>query len=107
MVKRHWVKRYQELPPESERLLTLQSWDTASKGGPDNDWSVCTTWLVTHDRRWYLLDVWRRRVDYPALKTAVETLAMQWDASACSSKTPALGPRSFRNCEERSRASSP
>ena len=43
MVKRTWVKRYSELPPESQRLLVLQSWDTASKGGPDNDWSVCTS----------------------------------------------------------------
>jgi len=77
MVKRQWVKRYEELPPASERFLTLQSWDTASKGGPDNDWSVCTTWIVTHDKRWYLLDVWRRQVDYPALKIAVEALAKQ------------------------------
>ena len=44
MVKRHWIKRYSELPPAPARLFTLQSWDTASKGGPDNDWSVCTTW---------------------------------------------------------------
>ena len=80
MVKRHWIKRYQEPPPASERFLTLQSWDTASKGGPDNDWSVCTTWIVTRDKRWYLIDVWRRRVDYPALKAAVETLAKQRSA---------------------------
>src|SRR5271157_3566847 len=70
MVKSHWIKRYQEFPPTSEQYLTLQSWDTASKGGPDNDWSVCTTWIVTRDKRWYLIDVWRRRVDYPALKAA-------------------------------------
>ena len=70
MVKSHWIKRYQEFPPKSEQYLTLQSWDTASKGGPDNDWSVCTTWIVTRDKRWYLIDVWRRRVDYPALKAA-------------------------------------
>src|SRR5262249_22290883 len=81
MVKRHWVKRYRDLPPECDQYLTLQSWDTASKGGPDNDWSVCTTWLVTHDMRWYLLDVWRRRVDYPALKAAARDLAKNWDAS--------------------------
>lgn len=80
MVKRHWVKRYQELPPASERFLTVQSWDTASKGGPDNDWSVCTTWIVTRDKRWYLIDVWRRRVDYPALKAAVHSLAKQLNA---------------------------
>jgi hypothetical protein len=36
MVKRDWIVRYSELPPASERLLTLQSWDTASKGGPEN-----------------------------------------------------------------------
>ena len=80
MVKRDWIVRYVDLPPPSERRLTLQSWDTASKGGPDNDWSVCTTWILTRQNRWYLVDVWRRRVDYPALKTAVQALAKHWKA---------------------------
>jgi predicted phage terminase large subunit-like protein len=81
MIKRDWIIRYAELPPAAERLFTLQSWDTASKGGPENDWSVCTTWIVTRKKQWYLVDVWRRRVDYPALKGAVQTLADQWKAS--------------------------
>src|SRR5262249_26310414 len=68
MIKRHWVQRYKERPPKSERLLLLQSWDTASKGGPANDWSVCTTWIFARGMKWYLADVWRGRVDYPALK---------------------------------------
>src|SRR5271168_4849025 len=34
MIKRKWIERYGELPPASERYLILQSWDTASKGGP-------------------------------------------------------------------------
>ena len=80
MVKRDWIRRYSELPLPSDRLMTLQSWDTASKGGPENDWSVCTTWIVAPHKRWHLVDVWRRRVDYPALKTAVQALAKQWDA---------------------------
>ncbi len=80
MVKRHWIKRYVNLPPESEQLLTFQSWDTASKGGPGSDWSVCTTWVVTKDRRWYLVDVWRARVDYPALKAIVRVLAQKFGA---------------------------
>jgi predicted phage terminase large subunit-like protein len=80
MLKRHWVRRYSELPPASERLITLQSWDTASKGGPDNDWSVCTTWMVSRKRIWYLVDVWRRRVDYPTLKASVLDLAEKWRA---------------------------
>lgn len=80
MVKRDWIKRYTELPPKNDQFLTLQSWDTASKGGPDNDWSVCTTWIVTKDKRWFLVDVWRARVDYPALKAKVNALAKTWSA---------------------------
>jgi len=80
MIKRSWVVRYKELPPVSERLFTMQSWDTASKGGPDNDWSVCTTWIVTRKKEWYLAHVWRQRVDYPSLKANVKALAKQWDA---------------------------
>ncbi len=75
MIKRDWIKRYAELPLHRERSLILQSWDTASKGGPENDFSVCTTWFISRDRRWYLIDVWRKRVDYPELKAAVRTLA--------------------------------
>jgi len=80
MIKRKWIERYEALPPEQERLIVLQSWDTASKGGPENDFSVCTTWIVTRNRRWYLIDVWRKRVDYPELKAAVQTLAAKYKA---------------------------
>jgi predicted phage terminase large subunit-like protein len=78
MIKRRWMRRYTELPLRSSRLLILQAWDTASKGGPDNDWSVCTTWIWTKDLEWYLIDVWRGRVDYPGLKAKVEELAHHW-----------------------------
>jgi predicted phage terminase large subunit-like protein len=80
MVKRDWIVRYVDLPPSSEQLFTLQSWDTASKGGPENDWSVCTTWIVARQNKWYLVDVWRGRVDYPTLKTTVQALAKSWKA---------------------------
>ncbi len=80
MVKRQWRKRYVDLPPKSEQFLTFQSWDTASKGGPDNDWSVCTTGVVTKDMRWYLVDVWRARIDYPAPKASAKKLARKWGA---------------------------
>ena len=56
----------------------LQSWDTASKGGPDNDWSVGTTWIVAKGQRWYLVDVARFRADYPTLKAEVIRTAKKW-----------------------------
>ena len=104
MIKRDWIKRYAELPLQRERSLILQSWDTASKGGPENDFSVCTTWFISRDRRWYLIDVWRKRVDYPELKAAVRTLASRHAANACSSRTPAPGFRSSKSCSARSMA---
>ncbi len=81
IIKRHWIKRYAGLPLQRECSLILQSWDTASKGGPENDFSVCTTWFISHNRRWYLIDVWRKRVDYPELKAAVRSLASEHAAN--------------------------
>jgi predicted phage terminase large subunit-like protein len=80
MIKRDWVKRYQDLPLVTDRLFVMQSWDTASKGGPENDWSVCTTWQLARGKRWFLIDVWRGRVDYPSLKAKALHLAQHWKA---------------------------
>ncbi len=68
------------LPPGKDILQVVQSWDTAVVGGPDNDWSVCTTWMYTRDCRWYLVEVWRARVDYPTLKAKVIEQANRWRA---------------------------
>lgn len=81
MIKRNWIRRYTEYPSSDRGRFIIQSWDTAAKGGPDNDWSVCTTWLSTNDCQWYLLDVWRQQVDYPTLKDKVEEFAKQWGAN--------------------------
>lgn len=50
----------------------IQSWDTAAKNGAQNDWSVCTTWLVV-DRTYYLLALVRGRFSIlPPADTALE-----------------------------------
>jgi predicted phage terminase large subunit-like protein len=69
MIKRDWVRRYEALPPRTPSTYILQSWDTASKDGGKNDYSVCSTWLV-QDQRYYLVDIFRGRLNYPALKAA-------------------------------------
>ena len=35
---------------------------------------------MTHKKRWYLVDLWRQRVDYPGLKGATQALARRWEA---------------------------
>ena len=67
MIKREWVQRYDQLPERESSSDVFQSWDTASKDGEQNDYSVCTTWL-RHDYKYYLIHVLRGRFDFPTLK---------------------------------------
>jgi predicted phage terminase large subunit-like protein len=70
MIKRIWVQRYRNLPPRKPGSIIIQSIDTATKAGPDNDYSVITTWLV-QDHCYWLIDVARKRLEYPFLKAFV------------------------------------
>jgi len=66
-----------DTPPERSAMQrVVQSWDTAIKDGPNCDFSVCTTWGWRD--RWYLLDVYRARLDFPDLKAAALDLKRRW-----------------------------
>jgi len=76
IIKTAWLQFYdpKDLP---DRFTTIvQSWDTANKATELNDYSVCTTWGV-RDNRFYLLDVVRKRLDFPELSREVVALARQ------------------------------
>jgi predicted phage terminase large subunit-like protein len=83
-----WLKNYEELPEEV--LKITQSWDTAVKIGAKNDYSVCTTWGETSNG-YYLLDVQRAKLSYPALKRTVISLAEQWQPHAILIEDKASG----------------
>jgi predicted phage terminase large subunit-like protein len=74
MIKREWLRYYDKAPERTYRTKVIQSWDTAAKAGAQNDWSVCTTWLVV-DGYYYLLDLTRGRYEYPRLRDAAVALA--------------------------------
>ena len=72
MIRREWLRYYDHLPERTYRAQVIQSWDTAAKDGAQNDWSVCTTWMIVDDH-FYLIDLTRGRYEYPRLKeTAIE-----------------------------------
>jgi predicted phage terminase large subunit-like protein len=71
---------YDDCPPRSDLLTVVQSWDTAYSSEPIADFSVCMTFGLREDNRWLLLDVWRGRVEYPALKAQVRALGREWIA---------------------------
>jgi phage terminase large subunit-like protein len=70
MIKTVWFKYYEiDQPPERFDQI-VQSWDTVNKPDELNDYRVCTTW-GTKDNRKFLLNVLRKRLNYPELKRAV------------------------------------
>jgi predicted phage terminase large subunit-like protein len=80
IVKNEWLRHYDPGDLPSRFSFILQSWDTANKSGELNDFSVCTTWGV-FNRHYYLLSVFRMRLNYPDLKRAVQKQAREHDAN--------------------------
>lgn len=80
MLKAEWLVRYPHPPARSDGRLVL-SWDTAAKGDPGCDFSVCTVWQDCNGRH-YLLDVIRERLDFPALRRKALELYRHWRPEA-------------------------
>ena len=77
MIRREWLRYYDKPPERTYATIVIQSWDTASKDGAQNDWSVCTTWMLV-DKCYYLLDLTRGRYEYPNLKATAIALAKEY-----------------------------
>lgn len=90
LVKQAWLLSYEEddLPETFDAIV--QSWDTAIKESQLADYSVCTTWGI-YDKVFYLLDVYRKRMEYPELKRQVVRLAKQREAETILIEDKASG----------------
>jgi predicted phage terminase large subunit-like protein len=81
IIKWEWFHRYHALPLRESGDQIVQSWDTAYKADQLADYSVCSTWLIKGNR-YYLIDILRRRLNYPDLKKMVVEHAQMRGASA-------------------------
>lgn len=70
LIRRDWLKTYDTAPERGDGVRIVQSWDVATTLSERNDWSVCTTWAI-RQKAFYLLDVWRGRVEYPDLRRKI------------------------------------
>src|SRR5262249_59315604 len=95
-VKTEWLKFYApgEQPARFSRIV--QSWDTANKSTELSDYSVCTTWGVK-DRCFYLLHVFRQRLNYPELKRKVIEMARRHNAGSIVIQAKASGTPQLHN----------
>lgn len=73
LVKRRWFKWFIDVPAQTGQIY--QSWDVAAT--LTGDYSVCTTWKVIK-KDYYLIDLWRDRLEFPALKRKAIALAQQY-----------------------------
>ena len=88
MIKLGWLQYFD--PADSPAFSRIvQSWDTANKAGKLNDHSVGTTWGVS-GKNYYLLDVYRKKVNYPDLKRDVVDRAKRFNARSFLSRTRRL-----------------
>lgn len=74
IVKREWLRFYSPIEKPKQFDIVLQSWDTANKDTELANYSVCTTWGLKSGKL-YLLDVFRKKLEFPELKKAVGRLA--------------------------------
>jgi predicted phage terminase large subunit-like protein len=77
MIKRDWLRYYDRLPSRGWNTVIL-SWDTAAKNGAQNDWSVCTAWMIV-EGAFYLINLVRGRYEYPQLRRIAIELARRYD----------------------------
>jgi predicted phage terminase large subunit-like protein len=79
LIRREWFRYYDRLPQQNSAEHIVQSWDIAMMTGEANDYSVCTTWrMIKAD--YYLVDVFRARLQYPDLRRKVASLAAKHGA---------------------------
>lgn len=106
--REHW--RWFDAPEDDPRALlralgvfrVVQAWDTAFKAGEANDYSVGVTLGVT-ENRYYLLDVWRARVEFPELRQAVVNQHQKWGANVVLVENAASGQSLLQELQRNTR----
>lgn len=77
MIKEKWFRYYDTLPKKFDKIII--SWDTAKKVSELNDFSVGMVFGIK-DRYVYLINILRKKMEYPELKDTVITLSNEHNA---------------------------
>ena len=96
IIKREWWKVWEhEDPPRCEFII--QSWDTAHEKKTVNDYSACTTWGVWFNEEdnmnpnVILLDAYKERLEFPALKKKAFEMYQEYEPDTCLIEKKAAG----------------
>jgi predicted phage terminase large subunit-like protein len=81
-------QRYEQLPLAYE--LIVQSWDPAIVDTETAAYSVCTTWGIL-GRKLYLIDVFRKRLDFYQIEPAILSMREKYNAGAVVIEVSGVG----------------
>lgn len=102
LLKSEWMQnRFTELPLERHIIRVVQSWDCAAKGEEGTSYSVCTTWLETM-AGYFLVDVFRGKLDFPDLERECVKQWTKWRASHVLIEDTAAGIQLLQNLRRNS-----
>ncbi|HXQ10584.1 MAG TPA: hypothetical protein VN805_06240 [Caulobacteraceae bacterium] len=88
LVKAEWFPEYDPVPPAAEQMVL--SWDCGQTAGPNSSYSVALVFR-TEGRHLYLVDVWRRQVEFTDLKLHALDLARRHPKAIHLVEEAALG----------------
>lgn len=80
-------------------IRTVISVDSAEKDTDRADFSALTVWRETIDRRHYLVDAHRERMEFPRLVQCVDEYARLWDADTVLMETKGAGNQYIQHVE--------
>jgi len=98
LLKRDWLKWYEIPPIRQPGDQVVLSIDTAIKLKATSDYSVCLAFLVRNRNEYYLIDVWRRKVDFPQLCAETTALAAKHRPNAILIEEQANGSPLIDQC---------
>jgi predicted phage terminase large subunit-like protein len=99
MLKGDWLSKCEQLPVRQPRDVIVQSWDTAVKVTSASDYSACLTFLVRNNNQYFLVEVWRKKVEFPELCMAVLSEANKHKANVILIEDHASGSPLIAQCK--------
>ncbi len=89
MIEKSWLQ-YFSTHEKIEYFQIIQSWDTAIKAKDENDYSVGMT-IGINEGKFYILDICRKKLEFPELLTLVQNYAKKWKPSVILVEDKASG----------------
>lgn len=82
VLNEEWFQYWEDLPKESMVKRRFVSFDCANSANARSDYTVGTAWIETFDKRYFLVDAVRARVEFAELVRLVDEFARRHKAQA-------------------------